>query len=514
MATRACGPLSPVSRSAARTYSLSVRRDITRGSRWIGALVAALAALAVMAGHARAAGFQLGLQDPGFGAPAGSQSAQSAALAMRAINGSVVRVGVDWASVAPDTTKMPSGFEASNPADPHYHWSAIDAAVRSAAQLHARVILTLSDAPQWAEGPNRPAPTNPPTIYPGAWDPNPGAFAQFAHAAATRYGGSFRDPLNPRATLPRVSYWEIWNEENLPVYLAGPDTVGEYRALLDAGYGAIKAIHGDNLIVFGGLAPVSYLPPLSTAPLQFAAQVMCMHRVGTRFRANGSCPQPAEFDVFAIHPYSLAATPTKHAYAYDDVLVGDMGKIKTLVTTADRLHTVAPRIHHPIWVTEFAWFTNPPDTLVGDSPRVAARYVAYSMYEMWRSGVSLVIWFTARDTNSGDRLGGGLYTVSGAPKPDLRAYAFPFVAVVHRRSGFAWGRVPVSRRVKVWVERASGRHWRVVAVARTGASGVFEARFRARGNGRYRAVAAHGPVSLAYNSRRIPPRRTHLFNTG
>jgi hypothetical protein len=306
----------------------------------------------------------------------------------------------------------------------------------------------------------------------------------------------------------------MWNEENLPVYLAAPDLVAEYRALLDAGYSAVKAVHRDNVIVFGGLAPVSYLPPLSVAPLRFAAAVMCLHRVGTQFRANRSCPQRAEFDVFAIHPYSLAATPTKHAYAYDNVLVGDMGKVARLVAAGDRLHTVAPRIRHQLWVTEFAWFTNPPDALVGDSGRVAARYVAYSMYEMWRSGVALVIWQTVRDTVAAGRVGGGLYSISGPPKPDLWAYAFPFIASVDHGSGFAWGRVPVSRRMKVLVERGYGGRWRVVARARTGADGVFDVRFRAPGNGLYRAVTVGGPTSLAYDSRAIPPRRTHLFNTG
>jgi hypothetical protein len=477
------------------------------------ALVAVLAALAVMAGHAQAA-FQLGLQDPGFGAPASSPSAQTADAAMRAINGSVVRVEVDWAAEAPGGATLPSGFDPSNPADPHYRWWAVDGAVRSVAQLHGQVMLNIVDAPRWAEGPNRPPYTTPLTIYPGAWDPNAAELAQFAHAAALRYGGRFPDQEHPGAKLPRVNYWEVWNEENLPLDLAGPDIVGEYRTLLNAGYSAIKAVHADNVIVFGGLAPVSYIPPLSMPPLQFAAEVMCLHRVGTQFRADKSCPQRAEFDVFAMHPYSLAATPTKHAYASDNVLVGDMSKIAMLVAAADRLHTVAPRIWHQIWVTEFAWFTNPPDKLVGDRGPVAARYVAYSLYEMWRSGVNLVIWQTVRDTPSQLFLGGGLYTASGAPKLDLRAYAFPFVASVKQGSGFAWGRAPVSRRIRVLVQRAHGRRWRVVASARTGSDGVFEVRFHARGNGFYRAVAIGGPTSLAYDSRPIPPRRTHLFNTG
>lgn len=74
-----------------------------------------------------------------------------------------------------------------------------------------------------------------------------------------------------------------------------------------------------------------------------------------------SCPRAAHFDVFADHPYSVAATPTKHAYRYDDVLISDLSKVAAVVRAADALRTVTPRIPHRIWVTEWSWFTNPPD---------------------------------------------------------------------------------------------------------------------------------------------------------
>jgi len=61
------------------------------------------------------------------------------------------------------------------------------------------------------------------------------------------------------------------------------------------------------------------------------------------------------------------------AYAYDNVLVGDMGKVHALVSAANRFHTAT--ISH-IWVSEWGWFTDPPNTIVGDSPTTAARYVA------------------------------------------------------------------------------------------------------------------------------------------
>jgi hypothetical protein len=469
-----------------------------------------VAVLLVPAAQARAA-FQVGLQDPGFAEPASSTGAELANAALQRIGGSVIRVGVDWSQVVTDTATMPSGFDPSNPGDSHYAWAPIDAAVRRATRLHARVLLDLFRAPEWAEGPNRPPET---IIARGGWDPSPEAFASFAHAAAVRYSGAYPDPLHAGARLPRVTYWEIWNEENLPIYLGAPDLVDEYRSLLDAAYGAIKAVSPANVIVIGGLAPVSYLPPLSMAPLQFAAQLLCLREAGTSFRAAASCPQRAEFDAFGIHPYSLAATPTKHAYTYGNVLVGDMGEVQALIAAADRLHTAAPRIHHQIWVTEWAWFTDPPNDVYGDPPAAAARYVAYSLYEMWRSGVDLVIWQNVQDTSTVADPGGGLYTAAGVPKLMLFAYAFPFVASVSHGSGLAWGRAPRTGRRLVWVQRLSGRRWHTVATTFTARDGVFEVGFPARGNAFYRAQLRGGPASLIYDSHPIPPRRTHLLNTG
>ncbi len=478
-----------------------------RGRALLGGYTAALSVALLVFGPATAkAQFQLGLDDPGFGAQATGAQSRAASAAMGAIDGSVVRVGVYWAQVAPDGRAMPAGFNAADPADPRYRWTATDYAVRSAVEHHLRVLFYFLDAPRWAQG-RRP---EEPYVSTGAWDPNPTALAAFIRAAAVRYGGSFPDPLNPGANLPRVSYWEPWNEPNIPGYFGARDPVSAYRTLLDRAYGVLKAVHQDNLVVLGGLAPVSPVPG-SIPPLDFGADLLCLHRSGAGFAANRSCRQRADFDVFAMHPYSLAATPTKHAYESGDALVGDMSKVGALVRTADRLHTTAQRIHHQIWVTEFSWITNPPNSQLGDSDPVAARYVAYSMYEMWSSGASLVIWAQVLDTPGADMAGGGLYWGSGQPKLTLQAFAFPVVASVSRGDGFVWGRVPVSHPVQVVVERASGRRWRQVGTSVTGSDGVFTARFRATGNGRYRARVIGGPTSLAYDSRPIPPKRTHLY---
>ena len=308
-------------------------------------------------------------------------------------------------------------------------------------------------------------------------------------------------------------------EENLPHPLGAPNLVEEYRAMLNAAYAGIESVDRAAKVVVGGLAPVGF-ESRSISPLKFAARLMCLRRVGVRFLRNRACPQRARFDIFAIHPYTLAATPTKHAYHYDDILIGDVAKIATAVKSADRLHTVAPRTRHPIWATEWGWFTNPPDKVVGDAWSTAGRYVAFSLYEMWGAGISMITWLTVQDPDIKASnvpvftLGGGLYDKRGRAKPSLRAFEFPFVALIRRGWTSVWGRAPVSRQAMVVVQRRGRRGWLRVASARTGTDGVFTARFSARRNGVYRARLSTGLSSLAYDSHPIPPRRTHLAYSG
>jgi hypothetical protein len=323
---------------------------------------------------------------------------------------------------------------------------------------------------------------------------------------AARYSGHFPDPVNSALALPRVKYLEMWNEENLPPFLAAPNLAETYRALLADGYNGVKAAAPGDKVVFGGLAPVSYLPGVTVSPLKLAAEVLCLRRVGRHFVPLGGACKAPPFDIFAEHPYTLEATPTDPAGSYDDVLVADLHKLRDLLDAGRRLHTVGGS--RPLWVTEWGWVTRPPDN-IGDSLNSSARYVAYSMYEMWRAGVSVVVWQGITDASPNQLQGSGLETKAGRPKPQMQAYAFPFIAAVNHRRGFAWGRVPADRRVRVAVQRRTAHGWRQVKSVLTGRDGIFSARYAAKGNATYRAVGPRGLKSLPYFSAPIPARRTH-----
>ena len=67
----------------------------------------------------------------------------------------VVRIHVLWSRIAPAAraTRAPRGFHASDPDDPHYAWTATDAAVDRVRGAGMRVMLTITGpGPLWTSG--------------------------------------------------------------------------------------------------------------------------------------------------------------------------------------------------------------------------------------------------------------------------------------------------------------------------------------------------------------------------
>jgi len=160
-------------------------------------LCAAFAAMAAHAPNANAArGLDLGFYDGEFGS--GDPATQTSAFdhAVQAHAGWAL-IYVGWSAVAPAT--KPNGFNPRNPADPRYNWDATDAAVRDANARGLKVLLSVTRAPAFAEGPGRPSESDAP---PGTWKPNPADLADFTDAIAKRYDGHFMN-------LPAVRYWQL-----------------------------------------------------------------------------------------------------------------------------------------------------------------------------------------------------------------------------------------------------------------------------------------------------------------
>ena len=468
-----------------------------------GALVAAIAiTVGHPAGAQAARGLELGFNDPDL--TSSSPSTQTLAFDRAAeANAGLVIVYVDWSRVTPVN---PAGFNPADPDDTGYHFQTIDAAVRDATARGLTVLMAVTRAPRWAEGPDRPPVSDAPD---GTWKPDPTQLGIFARALATRYSGSFDG-------LPAVRFFQVWAEPNLGVNLspqfengraASPDI---YRSMLNSFYRNVKSVSPQNTVVTGGTAPYGNLTPAGgltyqrMQPLTFWRGLLCYsagakrkkHKTKKGKRASAArsrgklipqpCPDPAHFDVAAHHPINVGA-PTRAAINADDISTPDLYKLKRVLRAAAASGRVVPGGAKPLWATEIWWNSHPPSK--GLPLAKQARYLEQGFYVLWKQAVQVAVWFEIRDLEPLPNLPiptSGLFFRDGRPKPALRAYQFPFVT--ERLGGNrlrAWGEAPKGGAVSIDRCRHRCHH---IKTLQAGANRVFVGILHVRGKLRLRAT--------------------------
>src|SRR5215217_2945111 len=189
----------------------------------------------------------------------------------------MVRLNLSWAAV---TQWRPA--DPADPLDPAYDWRRSDRLVKLAASHGLQTFVTVWNAPSWAEA-QEPHPTHQGPIPVRSWRPNPEDFAAFGRALTTRYSGSLPG-------IPRVHYWEIWDEPNLTQYLSpqlekdvvvSPDI---YRGLVNAFADAAHSVRRDNVVIAGSLSAFSFETEwgrLGIAPMLFMRKLLCMSNAAT-----------------------------------------------------------------------------------------------------------------------------------------------------------------------------------------------------------------------------------------
>ena len=433
---------------------------------------------------------------------------------VRASGATMVRLTLHWDAVAPR-----GPVEPGNPADPVYRWDDFDRKVRLALARGLQPIVQISRAPVWAQGRGssdaRPSAAD---RAQGAFRPDPVAFGQFAKAAATRFSGRF-------ANLPRLRYWQAWNEPNANVYLAPQFVRGRaaspawYRQMVNRFAAAVHGVRRDNVVVAGGLSPftVNMRGTVVIGPLRFMRELLCLSAAA---RPRPTCRDRAQFDVWAHHPYTSGG-PTHHAFNPDDVSLGDLPEMRRLLDAAKRAGKIVSRGRPGFWVTEFGWDTKPPDRGQAVPLRLHGRWVAEALYRMWKAGVNVVTWLQLRDgPYPDDPYQSGLYFRGGASlradraKPALTAFRFPFVAFRERNSVLIWGRTPSGVAGRVAVEARAKTGWRRLALLRTNRHGIFSRRFAVEmrtGHLRARLLGSRRATALPFSLTRPPDRFVRPF---
>jgi hypothetical protein len=425
------------------------------------------------------------------------------ATALRRIKGAgmtMVVTPISWPAVAPK--REPASWNSADPGDAHYKWSRVDRQVKALVKSGLQPVFFVADAPIWARL-VRGSPIS---------APQPAKLQQFMRAAAQRYSGKYRG-------LPRVRYWQIWNEPNISLYfipqvsggkLVSPDL---YRNMVNAAADAIHGVAPSNVVIAGSTAPFRDVTPNVQAldkdwgPLKFMRRVLCLNDAG-----GPICNDKVSFDVWATHPYTSGG-PTHHAALPYDVSLGDLPKMAATLRAGVRAGHVKSAGRIRFWANEFSWDSKPPDKC---SPPMSLlkRWIPEAFYRMWANGVDMIAWFQLMDQpRSVSFYQSGLYfhasrLASARPKPFIGAFRFPFVALRRGSGVYVWAHTPFGRRASVGIQQSVGGRWRQVARLRTDPYGIVQAVLKVRQAGQFRAVLG-GEKSLPF-SMRVP--RDRFFN--
>ncbi len=407
---------------------------------------------------------------------------------LRALGVGVIRVSLHWDGIAP--AQRPSGFNATDPAS-YPGWGIYDQIVQEARKDGIVVDFSLGGpAPHWATGTGLPASGG----FGGVWRPSASAFRQFAQAAGARYSGTYDPALDASVSgdpndLPRVSFWEIWNEPNFGGDLAPQATKGStvpaaaarYRTLLDAGWSGLRSTgHGRDTIVIGNLdargqsgRPAPGAPQGlpgnfgATKPMQFVRALYCVGSTYKQLRGGAAavigCPtsaagsrrfrgaHPALFQAtgFATHPYPVNLPPNR--LSSNDPDYTEFAQLPQFARSLDRLQKLyGSGTHFRIYNNEYGYITNPPNASLTPlnphgqfvSPSTAAGYMNWAEYLSWRNPrIASTMQYLLVDPNprQAPEFGGfasGLIFYGGKRKPAYDAYRLPlFLPTTTARSG-------------------------------------------------------------------------------
>jgi hypothetical protein len=477
----------------------------------------------------------------------------SAALAalerMKALGVKVVRVSVVWALVVPhpsSTTYTPNFNMTDSDQYPYGAWARYDYLDEAAHSLGMTLYFDLTGpAPAWAVA-HDPTPN---VGHSWSYKPNISEFQQFAEAVGQRYNGSYTAkvttswiviPIGPvtctqvkSEVLPAVHWWSVWNEPdevgwltpqthryNGHTYLSTP---AYYRRMADAAYtGLLDTGHLDDTILIGELT--SALNSSTTRPLVWLRDFYCVNSHDQPLTGNAAtavgCPTSGNRVRFvqnnlalfatsglAYHPYSFIApnraVPGK-AWAID---LENIGNLNSTLTNVINAYNEPDDM--PIYITEFAYETKPPDPYAATSLANQAKWLneaEYMTYNMPR--IKSMAQFLLYDLPplsqypKGTRtywspFQSGLLYLNGKKKPAYNAFRLP-IWVPHPSTGsgvYVWGQIrPATfnggpQAGVLQFKRNGSKTWDWLSTIDTNSAGFLTTRV---------AIAHHGELRLKW----------------
>ncbi|HXF00464.1 MAG TPA: glycosyl hydrolase [Solirubrobacterales bacterium] len=288
-----------------------------------------------------------------------------------------------------------------------YDWSDRDWFIGGLASQGIRSVPFVWGSPKWV---GNGAPGTPPLATAAEIQ----SWRNFLKAAASRYGpggtywapgGKYDQDYGTSATPLPVKSWQVWNEPNLKKYFSPGSTIQQvtqkYARLLTISHDTITATNPGATIVLAGMPSFG--------------DVTAWKFLNYLYNVTGV---QGDFDVAALHPYGCDLERTEDAI--------------TRFRTAMKSHGDGPT---PLWLTEFAWGSGPPDQFCKNKGETGQRSLLVSSFRMilknrkpWN--VQRVFWFLWRDPRPGSYYAklcsicgsAGLMRNDRTPKPAYTAF--------------------------------------------------------------------------------------------
>lgn len=338
-----------------------------------------------------------------------------------------------------------------------YDFSKWDSLVNGARARGMKVLMTLTaPAPGYATANHRA----------GVYKPSTSLYGAFVKAAGQHFGS-------------RIGTWSIMNEPNLNGWLApqGAYAAVKYRSLYRAGVAGLKAAgQGRDRILMGELAPTK--TKRTTAPVTFYRDVFCLssrgHRLTGKAARKLSCGKrfsKLSASGVAHHPYTNAAACTPRCKGGPtDITIASLSRLSTVLDQAARAGRLSKGARTNIWLTEFGFQSNPPNTGGPISLKKQAAYINWGEWKGFTSGrIRSYAQYELVDPGAAT-FNTGLFLQSLKAKPSLTAYRTPLFVVKSGRSVKVFGGA-----------RPGGRH--TIAIQARAKNGKFKTVKHVRSNG-------------------------------
>jgi len=284
----------------------------------------------------------------------------------------------------------------TQPSQGSFNWGPTDRSIGKLASRGIRVVPALWGNPDWVAG----SPSTPPIGGPVGEQ----AWRDFLGALVARYGpgGSYWATGYPQqygagATPLPIRSWQIWNEPNLQKFFAPYPSPGQYARLVQISYGAIKSRDPKAQIVLAGMPGYGDM------------------KAWDFLKGFYSVPQIKNyFDAVALHPYGSSLAQVRL----------EIQNVRNVMTNGADGAT-------PLWLTEFAWGSAPPDNFGINRGLTGQAQMLFSSFKMILShrsawNVQRLFWYHWRDPLNASGCSfcasAGLLNYNRTPKPAYNTF--------------------------------------------------------------------------------------------